>query len=249
MTNQRRRSSTTTKGHNELTERLAKSQAVQSLVSEQRVQGVLRELGWTTQQSYFYRDTVTNKVREMDVVATQFWKSRRVKRYRIARLHLLVEVKSATGFHVVFSDASKQTVERSPDALWLGLEDRATRLQIAKSLEVGGLDADEISSVMGELTSMAYPRGRASIFHMHANAPNAPLKSSAFRETNIGTDKDLDNSVLWRAVQTLESCKNAMKERGMDDALEDLSDEIDLARHLKQKPADIARQWLQDEFR
>ena len=68
--------------------------------------------------------------------------------------------------------------------------------------------------------------------------------AGAFREHNIGGEKELDNSVVWKAQMALSSAFRAFEESNVALALADLPTEIEVARQCGENPADAAANHL-----
>lgn len=197
-------------------EKLSKSAAVRALQAEGEVAQLLRRLGWTTSHGVYYDDPLTSKRREVDVVATQEWVGPHPDFHRV-RLKLIVECKSMSGFHLVVREYPALT----PCELaqwWIG--DDSVVLDVVQGLSSYGLAEIQAAQLL------RYCRGKALRLRAELLAPPLPpntiMLGQTFKETNIGTDKDLDNSVLWRAIQTLLSAGEAFGRDSVDAALMDL---------------------------
>lgn len=194
----------------DLKKRLSNAEAVTSLASELRVGGYLQNLNWAVSQGSFFVDSVTTKMREIDLVARRLWQSgARMKKLR-ARLNLIIEVKTMRGYHLVFApmlDAlnnNRVIVERE----WIGYaSERSThQTQLVQSLDRVGIGPDEKRTILQQLFDLAYPDGFTVTYDLVPDPPPTPFLSSAFREANVGNSKDLDAAVFWKAAQAVNAC-------------------------------------------
>jgi hypothetical protein len=190
--------------------RLLGSEAVTSLASELRIAARLREFGWSTSHGSFFVDPITDKLRETDVLAKRLWQPRPDFEDQIAHLDLIVEVKSIGGYHLVFAPSSFSPSYANIERTWIGYasERSASQAQLTEALKRADVELNDISLILERFSSLAYPDGEMIVRDLVLNPPPAPFAASAFRETNIGGQKDLNASVLWKAAQTLSSFVN-----------------------------------------
>lgn len=187
--------------------RLLGSPAFLSLAAEQRVKRVLEAQGWHAEHGTFYRDLSTRKPREIDVTARRTWEIPRKTRDRTLSLDLLIEVKSAKGFHLLFTPGPSLRAGGSHQRFWIGSE-HAPRKRFLRDLS-RFLNKEQLGTVGRRLNSIAYPREIAAPIAVMVDPPSAEWESTAFRETNVGSEKELDNSVMWRSGQALRSAFRA----------------------------------------
>lgn len=185
-----------------------KSAAVASLTSELRIASRLRRLGWSTSHGSFFVDPVTDKPREIDVLAKRFWRRRRDTHEQIAHLDLVIEVKAIRDYHLVFAPSSFSPSYARTERTWIGYasERSVAQTHLVEALKRAGIGMNEISTILERLFGLAYPDETEQtmvVGDFVLDPPPAPFVASAFRETNIGGQKDLSASVLWKAAQTL----------------------------------------------
>jgi hypothetical protein len=86
-----------------LEEKIKTSTSWNSLLAERQVSDILTEHKWHSVHSSYYTDPDTNKLREIDVIARQTWvrKVKNISNY--AQLAMVIECKSAAGYHVITS--------------------------------------------------------------------------------------------------------------------------------------------------
>lgn len=216
----------------ELQSKILNSHAFESLNSEQLIMSSLKSLEWKVLHSCFYPDMTTAKLREIDVLGKQVW-ARELKRGReLAYLNLVVESKSAKGYHLLFSPSEDPDSGWGGNSEWLGFEENRER--ITKTLDETILKEEQVAFILKKLENMAYPGGLMFLRSLHIESPPSKIYSSAFRETNIGSVKDLDSSVLWRAGQSLFSAIRSLKEQYLIFCLEDLPLEVEMAQKYKE---------------
>ncbi len=174
-----------------------------SFQSEQSVAKLLANAGWLSTHGLYYNDPLTQKHREIDVVARQIWKRKLKVGEQLVRITVLVEVKSMKGFHLLISEYPAESEDFFQHIHWFG-DPRGKYLEVVQGLDALGVKADEIDNLVRRLHQYAYPGGRSRLWKMMIR-PHPITTFTSFRETNLGTEKDLDNSVFWRASQNLRS--------------------------------------------
>lgn len=193
--------------------RLLKSDAVTSLRAEQEVVAAFKRLDWWfVEHGAYYRDKVTGKPREIDVLARRSWAKDGGQNSREASLNVIVEVKSVKGFHLVFAPEPHDYRESSAQCAWIGY----SRDRLPGVLSEGGVTSEVISHLTSRFTDLSYPKDTEAVSSLKIQPPPAPVYATAFRETNIGLDKELENSVLWKAMQALSSAVESYRQRQED---------------------------------
>jgi hypothetical protein len=194
---------------------LLKSEAVLSLQAENRVLATFQENGWETSQGWFYRDTETGKMRELDILAQQLWRRRSNKNPGITRIRYMVEVKSLTDYHLVFAPTDNIGELSVATRFWLGYRDPGRHRWLRAVLERERFSLDDCSSLVEAFGASLYPSAKKAPRPLGVAPPVASLSSSAFRETNIKGTKDLDASVMWRAAAALRSALQSSFRKSM----------------------------------
>lgn len=209
-----------TRDSNDLLAKLTGSSAYHSIRSEQEIVKCIETNGWSAFHSPFYCDAVTGKTREIDVVGIQRWEKKTRKAEISATLKLYIEAKSARDSHILMSGRS-QFNERL-DQYWIGYEEN-TLEAIAETLSKEKFDGHMIREFLQKLEKLAFPRHMMKTRTLRVTPYPVDECYSAFRETTIGVDKELDNSVLWRALSALRSSIEAEKKKIEKNLLDDLS--------------------------
>jgi hypothetical protein len=107
-----------------LSQRLEKSGSVTSLRAELAVLQVLRRERWRCYHGAFYVDSIEHKLREMDVLARRVWNRKRSDREEVSPLNMLVEVKSARDWQLLFSQETPQRQTASyVGRIWAGFHE------------------------------------------------------------------------------------------------------------------------------
>jgi len=186
----------------ELTEKLIKSDSIRSLQMESLVANSFSTNGWSTVKGCYYQDKKDNKVREIDCVSTC------VRQYEksgfLLRIHIVIECKTMKDYHIIVGGADPKADFFSTTYSWFGrFKDNKTF--IVELIDRKGLTDSTINRVMTEMEEYFYPHEPKRITDMNINPYGCDVCSSCFRETNSKIDKELDNSVIWRASQALKS--------------------------------------------
>jgi hypothetical protein len=201
-----------------LRDQLGKSPAVSSLLTEQRVADQLRMRGWNTIHGFYYEDGESAKHREVDVAATIFRNFEEADLIEEIRLSLVVECKSGIESNIITTPYS------APDSI-------PSEIDMTPIISTAGKVVDRIKAdLRGELSSRfvvpdaieAYNRilRRYSAYLAHEDSgplsiwispPRVPYVTTAYRETSGLKQKEIDNSVLWRAFQSVYSAIEALQ--------------------------------------
>lgn len=199
-----------------LVAKLKKSSAAQSLLMEQKIGKLLKKKKWEVVHSCYYTDTRENKVREIDLVGEQFW-ARKFDYINpeIVNMYAVVECKTAKGFHLLFSPDISDNYPPRLHAQWIGDEEDTTRLRLAEVLNSLNLGKTQVSKIIAHYNKIVYSDEEDNANDgeiLSINIFPSTIQASAFRETNIGSEKDLEASVLWRAGLSLHSAISSLRE-------------------------------------
>ena len=208
------------------------SESSRSLLAERRVAEALRRRGWKVAHGAYYTDPVTGKSRELDVTASRSWTKATRRTELGAALHLLVECKSMRGNQLLFAPRTDPDFGDRCYYFWPGLDDDPLRERIRALLAEAQMPAPAVERVMIKLEQLAYPRGKALIFDLVADAPAAPQRATAYRESRGAEARELrddEASVLWRAIQTVFGAVTGIAQSLLEGTMQQLRDDLTIA--------------------
>jgi hypothetical protein len=200
----------------DLLQKLKQSHTVLSLQAEQRAAKTLAALGWTCFQGAFYRDLRDEKLRETDVIARQIWERGDWRTNgTLVRLNLILECKSARDWQLVFAQGQRENRVGHVARVWSGFaEDRFEWLH--RALKAHGIPEASFVELRSRFKEHAFPDDRALPYGMMPDAPRSRVVVTAFRETNLDKEKDLESSVFWRATTSLRSATRSLTALAME---------------------------------
>jgi hypothetical protein len=142
------------------------------------------------------------------------------------RLHVLIEVKTMKDYHLVFGMAPSQH-EAKEQFGWIGLE----RNRLRECLTAEGVTAESIARLMAHFDDEAYPKGTYRVHGSLVGPPHAGfVMTSAYRETNVGGEKEYGASVLWKALRGLDDARAGEIERQYEVFLSNVRSHVEAAR-------------------
>lgn len=216
-----------------ITDRLQGSTAVASLRQERHIVASFQEAGWQVTHGYYYRDPATGKYRELDVLARRYWAQRRSKRRNYSLVvDVVCEVKSIRDFHLVFAPSIGDDNYDTPAYKeWFGYHEK----RLAATLDAAGATAEVMTRMLAYFRHACYARGNefGRPYKLFIDPPHVDFRASAFRETNIGSDKELDNAVFWRSLQLVFAAIASIRESFLDLRFQEIAGSIAYARHAK----------------
>lgn len=200
------------------------SDAFRSFLSEKSVCRTLNTCGWTTQHGAYFEDLETKKPREVDVVARQRWRRGQKKAPdQLALVSLLIEVKTMAGFHLVaspFDVHDTRVFHQNTD--WLG-DFTGEYADLCADLLKNGWTAQEVRAFKKSINRYAFPGDFMRLADLSVRPPSETAFTS-FRETNIGKEKELDQSVFWRASRSLRSACQSIREGMQKSSLAEIAE-------------------------
>ncbi len=223
---------------NELHNRLLKSTAVVTAKMEAAICQSCTANNWKAMQGIYYQDLTHSKYRELDVCATQSWEytsnDNQNETIRVA-INILAEVKTMAGYHLVFDSLDADTLPffQSNYCDWVGYRINKQKEKITHILANEGINHNGFHEIIDELYAAGYPDGRMKLWPLLIRPSKVKYLSGSFRETNIGSEKELDNSVLWKACQSLWSSIESFVDKRFQVFLSDLEVEASVARQTK----------------
>lgn len=222
--------------------RLMSTTSFRSLQSERNIIAVLKKLGWDTTHAAYYHDPIFGKTREIDVVGRAAWRREHEVGTLRNYLNLVFEAKSNAGYHLIFAPEELKRIGSHEH--WIG-SDNETRKSVLNRLEAIGVRPEQLREIDRSIDEAASPNDGIFLFHgLRATPPAAPFYTSAYRETNIGGEKELDNSVFWRAGRALFSAVNSYKEWIFNNEMHDTIAFTSEAIKAEDPPTIEAMKWL-----
>jgi hypothetical protein len=199
-----------TKPENETTELnkiLFNSPGVNSLNLESQVYESFKKQGWRTQHSPYYIDQETKKYREIDVTARKYWTTDHQTNLS-CDVNFLIECKTLKDFHIVVSNTREHSWAIDLYKCWIGETKYDNYSKVIELLKRNEVNEERIRSILRDLNLFCFPNYTYRFRDSEIDPFNIPVFNS-YRETNIGSTKELDNSVVWKSFQSLHSCIQA----------------------------------------
>ncbi|MBB4126299.1 hypothetical protein GGR77_001589 [Xanthomonas translucens] len=212
--------------------KIKNSDAYQSLRSEQDVASCLERHGWFVRHSPYYVDLKTGKSRELDITGSGYWQKKLKAGTLTARVNLFVEVKTNRDFHIICAGLADEQSRFGANEYWIGYNEEA-RIRIEQRLALFQIEHQDIRSFLHQAENIAFPRHTMRTSALRLRPPPIESNFSSFRETNGKIEKDLDNSVLWRATSVLRSAIRSAQTDLVDGLESDLSIGLESARRRK----------------
>jgi hypothetical protein len=188
-------------------QKLINSHAVNSLSLETLVYDKFKKLKWNVAHSPYYIDAETKKFREIDITARKYWRSPKSIDLTCA-VNFIVECKTLKDYHIIASNRLEHKVGTDLIHCWIGQDVYTNYSKSIELLTKNNISNDRIRNILKELNSYCYPEVTFRFYEYNVTSFDIPVFNS-FRETNIGTTKYLDNSVVWKSFQSLYSCVDA----------------------------------------
>lgn len=187
--------------------RILKSNSYISNELEKRVSEVLVKYNWIVYRSAYYKDPETSKYRELDIKANYRYTTESLgsKTYKIIQYDLLLECKTLAGYHILFDSLPTRGAQiLGPYNIWAGSDTYENYVKFKKIFFRRELSNKIIDKILKKLSKIQFPNDVASIYDYVIKPP--PISSfCSFRETNIGTEKELDNAVVWKTFKELQT--------------------------------------------
>ncbi|MES2703180.1 MAG: hypothetical protein V4649_11100 [Bacteroidota bacterium] len=187
----------------EIVEKLQKSEAYLSFKAERRVQKITEENNWNTIRSAYFADPNSGKLREIDIVSRWHFEKKIYKNHELKlNITLLIECKSLSNYHIL-TDGAVAEYSCGNDNVWFGYDSYNRNVRLLNILNKSSLPPNEKAAIIDLLNKWCFP-GDASLFIDHRPQPFNDISCySSFRETNLGTTKELDSSVIWKSCLAL----------------------------------------------
>jgi hypothetical protein len=201
-----------------LAEKIKDCSATSSMLAEMKISKTMKLLGWDVTDNPYYLDSESGKFRELDVFGRLGLQLR--ENGFSYDIELMVESKSASGYHILLTNTDR-FFTTDLDTVWLG-DDFKDNLEIQRVLKEEQFTYDDTQLVLKKIRNKFYPKDSWVFSELQYSFFNSLESFYAFRETNLGTIKELNNSVVWKAFQELLSVNNYIRKRNLDMMLSDL---------------------------
>lgn len=185
----------------DLKKKLIESSAVNSLKQELNIYHEFVNLGWNVEHSPYYLDSNTGKFREVDICARKYWKKSNEEKYSFG-INFIVECKSIDNYHIVL--CNEQIADDTLENDWIGEDGMNNYPKTIKLLQKHNIKDSDIQETLKLFHKHLFPKGVVRYIDYRPDNFEIPTFYS-FRETNIGSTKELENSVVWKAYQSLYS--------------------------------------------
>ncbi len=156
--------------------------------------------------SPYYIDSDSKKIREIDVKGRGFFSSKEFKYH--CDVDFIVECKSLKNYHIIANNRAGYYDTTSFDFIWLGNYADIERKELEILLFKFNYTFDEVKNIKQKLEQYCFPQHMYRYRDLILKPYDIPTFNT-FRETNTTNDKNIDNSVIWKCFQSIQSCTNA----------------------------------------
>jgi len=199
----------------DLRNRLIKSTAVNSLLQESKIYNLFKTLGWKVEHSPYYLDAETGKFREVDITARKYWSKKKSEEFSFG-VNFIIECKSISNYQIIVSSELDYQAGCNLENNWIGDDSTDNYPKTIDLLKKHNIKNKDIQLTLRTFHKFLFPNGLIRYIDYRLDSFDIPV-FNAFRETNIGTTKELENSVVWKASQSLNSCIQAHKSMVWED--------------------------------
>lgn len=178
--------------------KILESPSLRSLVMESKVYNELIQLGWQTSHSPYFVDTASGKLRELDIKARKHYQNDKFS----CDIDVLIECKSLSGYNIVAGNEFSHP--SGFDMIWTGNYTDKEYNNLDELLIKFNITTEEINYIKEKLWAYCYPD---NFFRWYNYRPSPFLipNYNTYREMNFSNVKDNDNSVIWKAILSLQS--------------------------------------------
>jgi hypothetical protein len=201
-----------------LKQKLINSSAINSLRQELNIFKKLKRLGWGVEHSPYYLDTSTGKYREIDISARKYWirkKEEDIEKFSFG-INFIIECKSINNYQIVVCNEQNSESGSYLENNWIGDDGQNNYPKTIKLLQKHNIKDSDIQETLKAFHKQLFPEGIIRYFDYKLESFKIPTYC-AFRETNIGTTKEMENSVVWKAYQSLYSVIRSYKANVWED--------------------------------
>lgn len=194
---------------NELINRLLNSDALNSLKIESQVYNILLKLKWNPEQSPYFLDITSNKFRELDIKARKYFK----KEDYSCDVNILIECKSLKNYHIIANNEANSNSDF--ELVWTGSYIFQNVNKLDNLLYKYDFNTEECTYIKENLENYCIVNGVYRWLDYFIKPFNIST-FNAYRETNINNTKDIDNSVIWKCIQSLQGAMTAHEDLLLD---------------------------------
>ncbi len=191
-----------------ITSILENCEAFKSLQLESQIKIELNNRDWECLRSPYFQDRESKKYREIDILARRYYITRINNIDWSFILKLIVESKSLSGYHIIFDGLETKWNNENNYNIWMGSDNYHQNIRLSSMLQKINLSDREKKGIIDFFDHRCFYEDMQTC-HKYIPQPFQEInRYTTFRETKINTTKELDNSVLWKTFQSLQSsCK------------------------------------------
>ena len=220
--------------NNEILKKLIENEGVKSLQFEKKTYGIYEKYKWNNIHSPYFKDSVSLKLRELDILSRAFFEKKKEPNNIISEILLFTECKSLTEYHLIV-DAETNTYRDENYQIWIGYDIYDRNNKMIEILKKTSLSGSQKKMIIKEINNQLFPKESSVLFNLIPPAFPDIRKFSTFREIKINSTKDLDNSVLWKAFQSLNSACLSYEIEHFNNIESNLIGSIDYIKTFDQK--------------
>lgn len=187
---------------NDIKSKLLNSDSLKSLIMESKVFRELIRLEWQTEQSPFFVDPISQKLRELDIKGRKYFQ----KDNYSCDVDILIECKSLNNYHIIANN--RALYNNDFDFMWTGNYVDKEFNKLDELLFKYNFNTEEIIYIKERLEEYCIPTSTYRWLKYKLTPFELPTFNT-YRETNISVSKDIDNSVIWKCILSLQSATAA----------------------------------------
>jgi|JI8StandDraft_1071087.scaffolds.fasta_scaffold156101_1 hypothetical protein len=207
------------------------SESGKSLISELKLYELCSEIKtdyWKLNPSEFYIDPFENKIREIDLVMRRTIELDNI----LINIVIPIEVKSNRDHHLIYINNYEFDQSFKFNCDIIGKSFRNTQFLILekfnKLASYYNFKKDILKYFINEIVETSDFYGGHDKIQIPSIDKAEFVLFSSFRETNSSKDKDLDNSVFWKALKSLDSFTKSQLKIAQEEFVENIIESIPL---------------------
>lgn len=188
---------------------------------ERRVEAAFSERKWNARSSVYYKDLMTGKLREIDVLARSAFQLPDHKRYTgvpTVNSFIVCECKSFGGTNILLSEGGDGLIPLRMDEVWIGREEETGDILQTLLSDNEIEDRTVAENIYEYLVKRAYPESVEISRDLRIPLPPVEFIAGSMRETKSGDMKHRsdESSAVWGAISALISSSDALKLRARE---------------------------------